>query len=242
MLLFLDLNFIHLYAMQKPLKIGHRGAKAYVVENTIASIEKALELGVDGIEIDVHKCASGELVVFHDYTLDRITNGSGDIGKYTLSELKCLKIEGEFSIPTLQDVLECIDKKCMLNIELKGKDTAAETCKIVTKYIEEKGWAHTDFIISSFHYHELEDVFKINPNFRLGVLTETSVYDALEFAKTINAYAIHPDFSLLSKQKVKLAQSQGYKVFTWTVNDDESIKRMTSYGVDAIISDNPDKL
>ncbi|MFT5242388.1 MAG: glycerophosphoryl diester phosphodiesterase [Glaciecola sp.] len=228
--------------MQKPLKIGHRGAKAYVVENTIESIEKALELGVDGIEIDVHKCASGELVVFHDYTLDRITNGSGEIGRHTLLELKYLLVDKMFSIPTLHEVLTVLNKRGVLNIELKGKDTATETCKVVAYFIEEKGWENEDFIISSFQHDELEDVFKINPNLRLGVLTKASLTDALKFAKTINAYALHPNYALLSKRNVKFAQNEGYKVITWTVNDDVSIKRMASYGVDAIISDNPDRL
>ena len=78
--------------------------------------------------------------------------------------------------------------------------------------------------------------------FRIGVLTKASVDDALQFAKTVNAYAVHPNVALLSKRNVSLAQGQGYKVFTWTVNDDGAIQRMASYGVDAIISDNPDKL
>jgi glycerophosphoryl diester phosphodiesterase len=242
MLIFLCLNFIHLCAMKKPLKMGHRGAKAYVIENTIESIEKALELGVDGIEVDVHKCASGELVVFHDFTLDRMTNGSGELGKCSLSELKVLKVKQQFSIPTLDEVLAVVDKKCVMNIELKGKDTARGVCKVITNFIEEKGWKNEDFLISSFQHHELEDVYNINPNFRLGVLTKASVTDALEFAQTINAYAIHPNYALLSKDNVKLAQNEGYKVITWTVNDHESIKRMISYGVDAIISDNPDRL
>jgi len=228
--------------MQKPLKIGHRGAKNHVVENTIESIEKAIEFGVDGIEIDVHKCASGELVVFHDFTLDRLTNGSGEVGIHTLSELKSLKVKQRFSIPTLQEVLTLIDKKCMVNIELKGKDTATETCKIIKHFIEEKGWVNNQFLVSSFQHHELEKVFQINPNLRLGVLTKASVTDALEFARTINAYALHPNYALLSRGNVKLAQDEGYKIITWTVNDDESIERITSYGVDAIISDNPDRL
>ena len=86
------------------LKIGHRGAMGFIPENTIASIKKALELGVDGIEIDVHKCQSGELVVFHDFTLDRMTNGSGEVEKYSLTQLKRLRVKGEHEIPTLEEV------------------------------------------------------------------------------------------------------------------------------------------
>jgi glycerophosphoryl diester phosphodiesterase len=228
--------------MQKPLKIGHRGAKNHVVENTLESIEKALEFNVDGIEIDVHKCASGELVVFHDFTLDRLTNGIGEVGKHTLTELKSLKVKKRFSIPTLEEVLDVVDKKCVLNIELKGKDTALETCRMINNYIKENGWTINHFIVSSFQHHELENVFKINSNLRIGVLTKASVTDALEFANTVNAYALHPNHALITRENVKLAQQKGYKVVSWTVNDDDTIERMISYGVDAIISDNPDRL
>ena len=173
----LKLNLILLWIMNTPLKIGHRGAKNYVAENTLASVEKALELNVDGIEIDVHKCASGELVVFHDFTLDRMTDGTGEVAKRTLTQLKSLNVEKQFAIPTLQEVLDAINKKCFINIELKGKNTAGETCRIVAKYINEKHWHIEDFIISSFQHHELETVFKTNKDLRLGVLTKASVTD-----------------------------------------------------------------
>ncbi|WP_298892748.1 glycerophosphodiester phosphodiesterase family protein [uncultured Psychroserpens sp.] len=228
--------------MKKPLKIGHRGAKGHIAENTLESIEKAMELNVDGIEVDVHKCASGELVVFHDFTLDRMTNGMGEVSKHTLSELKKIKVDGQYAIPTLEEVLNIIDRKCILNIELKGKDTALETCNVVTHFMNTKGWTAEDFIISSFQHHELETVFKINANLRLAILTKASVTDALEFANTINAYAIHPNVALVTRENVKRAQKEGYKVITWTVNDVQTIQRMKTYGVDAIISDNPDRL
>jgi glycerophosphoryl diester phosphodiesterase len=224
------------------LKIGHRGAKAYVAENTLESIQKALDFGVDGIEIDVHVCATGELVVFHDFTLDRMTNGTGEIEKRSLSELKQLKVNNELSIPTLEEVLDLIDKKCLLNVELKGSDTASKTCEVLQKYIKEKAWKYNDFIVSSFQHHELQDVFKIDKNIPLGVLTKASVAEALEFAETIKAIAIHPNFALLTSENVKRAQDAGFKVFTWTVNDEQTIERIKSYKVDGIISDVPDRL
>lgn len=228
--------------MKTPLKIGHRGAMEYVPENTIASIEKALELDVDAIEIDVHKCASGELVVFHDFTLDRMTDGTGEVSKHLLFDLKLLKVRNRFEIPTLQEVLDFVDQKCIVNIELKGKDTAKEACKVINEYVENRGWSSDNFILSSFQHHELEAVFKINPNLKLAVLTKANVTDAVAFAKTINAYAIHPNVALLTHANVKLAQEQGFKVITWTVNDDDTIARMKQYGVDGIISDIPDRL
>jgi len=112
----------------------------------------------------------------------------------------------------------------------------------VKQYIAENGWNYNDFIVSSFQHHELEDVFNTDKNIPLGVLTKANVDEAIEFAKTINAVAIHPNFALLTPENVKRAQSQGYKVNTWTVNDHETIERMKTYGVDTIISDFPDRL
>lgn len=228
--------------MSKILKIGHRGAKGYIAENTIESIQKALDFGVDGIEIDVHVCVTGELVVFHDFTLDRMTNGTGEVGKKSLSELKKLRINGEFLIPTLEEILDVIDKKCFLNIELKGKQTASKTCEVIQKYIKENRWNYSDFLVSSFQYHELEAVFNIDKLIPLGVLTKANVDEAMEFAETINAIAIHPNFALLTSDNVKRVQTKGYKVYTWTVNDNKTIQRMITYGVDGIISDVPDRL
>ncbi|WP_323787039.1 glycerophosphodiester phosphodiesterase [Psychroserpens sp.] len=227
---------------KKILKIGHRGAKTYVAENTIASVEKALNLAVDAIEIDVHRCASGELVVFHDFTLDRMTNGTGEVAKHTLRQLKKLKVNNQYEIPTLEEVLDAIDKKCLLNIELKGRDTATTTCKIIEDYIKTKHWNVDHFIISSFQHQELEMVYKLNNQLRLGVLTKASVLDAIDFAETINAYAIHPNVALVTKDNVSLAQNKGYKVLTWTVNDQSTIERVKTYQVDGIISDNPDMI
>jgi glycerophosphoryl diester phosphodiesterase len=228
--------------MNKILKFGHRGAKGHVTENTLESIQKALDLGVDGIEIDVHVCKTGELVVFHDFTLDRITDGTGEIGKFSLSELKQLKVENLHSIPTLTEVLDLIDNKIFINIELKGEHTANPTCAVIKDYVDNKNWTVDHFIVSSFQEKELLDVFSCNPNIALGVLTKASVNQAVALAKRINAKAIHPNLALLSKDNVKQTQDQGYKVNVWTVNTKQAIARMKSYNVDAIISDFPDRL
>ena len=228
--------------MLGPLRFGHRGAKGLVAENTIESIVFALELGVDGIEIDVYKCKSGELVVFHDFTLDRLTNGTGEISEFTLHELKALTIEGVYKIPTLIEVLNTIDKQCLLNIELKGRNTAMETVRIIQDYIKNKGWKYTDFLVSSFQHQELLEVFSLDKGILLGVLTKANLEEAIDFAKTIKAHAIHPNFSLLSMVNVKLAKKKGFKINTWTVNTPQAIERMKRYKVDMIISDFPDRL
>ncbi len=224
------------------LVIGHRGAKGYMPENTLPSIKKALEINVDGIEIDVHLCASGELVVFHDFTVDKLTDGNGEVAQFSLNELNQFKVEQQYKIPTLIEVIEMIDAKCLLNIELKGKNTAPGACEIIQDAITKKGWHYSHFIVSSFQHNELEYIFNYDQNIPLAVLTKASVSDALEFARTINAKAIHPNQALITRDNVKRAQQKGYKVNVWTVNDIKTIERMKQYGVDAIISDYPDRV
>lgn len=224
------------------LKIGHRGAKGHVTENTLQSIQKAMDFNVDGIEIDVHVCKTGELVVFHDFTLDRLTNGNGEIGKKTLSQLQNLQVEDQYTIPTLREVLQLIDNKLLINIELKGEGTAIPTCNIIQELINDKKWSLDNILVSSFQQNELVDVFNYDSNIPLGVLTKASVNQAIVFAKTINAKAIHPSFSLLSKNNVQKAKEEGLLVNAWTVNTKQAIKRIKSYQVDAIISDFPDRL
>ena len=223
------------------LKIGHRGAKGHVTENTLESIKKALDLGVDGIEIDVHLCASGELVVFHDLTLDRMTDGTGEVSDYTLKQLKKFKVKGRFEIPSLAQALLLIDKKCLLNIELKGKNTAKEACRLIAFYVEKKGWDYSNFIVSSFQSSLLETVREINNKIPLGVLTDTNLDKAVSFAKAIKAVSIHSDYTMLTEQNVEKLK-EDFKVFAHTVNNLKPIKRMKAYGVDGIISDYPDRL
>lgn len=223
------------------LKIGHRGAKGHLAENTLPSIKKALSLGVDAIEIDVHRCASGELVVFHDFTLDRMTDGTGEISKFTYKALQKLKTRGNFEIPTLSQVLTLIDNKCLLNIELKGPDTAKEAARIITFYVEKKGWDYSNFIVSSFQEDLLKTVFGVNKNIPLGVLTDTNIERSVLLAKAINAVSIHIDYTMLTEEIVSELKKD-FKVFAYTVNNLNPLKRIKSYGVDGIISDYPDRI
>lgn len=223
-------------------KIGHRGAKGFIAENTLESFQKALDLKVNAVELDVHVCASGELVVFHDFTVDRMTNGSGEVHKLTLAELKALKVSTQYDIPTLAEVFDLIDRKCWINVELKGHGTAKPTVEIIQKYISEKGWQYPDFIVSSFQKEELEEVYKLDDKIHLGILTQASVEQALEWAGELSAKAIHPHFSLLTEENCTETKHKGYQIFTWTVNHEEDIQRLQSYNIDGIISDFPDRI
>ena len=224
------------------LKIGHRGAKGYLAENTLESIQKALSFGVDAIEIDVHRCRTGELVVIHDFTLDRTTNGSGEVAKKALTEIKTLKVEDEFKIPLLTEVLDFIQGKCTINIELKGLNTATATAEVIKKYIAEKNWTYKDFIVSSFQKNELFQMRKLDEKVALGILSKASVTEAIELGKLLKASAIHPSLGIITRDNVKASHKAGFNVNVWTVNEPEDIQRMREFGVDGIISDFPDRL
>lgn len=223
------------------LKIGHRGAKGHVPENTLASFRKALDMGMDAVELDVHVCATGELVVIHDFTVDRTTNGSGEVHKMTLAELKHLVVEGRYDIPTLAEVMTLCKGKCRVNIEMKGRHTALPVSEFLDRLVK-VGWNYEDIIVSSFQREELQIMSETNENIHLGILTQASVTQAWEWAEEFKAKALHPHFSLLTESNVKKARQAGYKVYTWTVNEPEDIVRVKAYGVDGIITDYPERL
>ena len=228
--------------MDKTLVIGHRGAMGHETENTLASIQKAMDLGVDMVEIDVFKIQSGEIVVFHDYTVDRLTNGPGKIEEYNIFDLKKLIVRGGHKIPVLQDVLKVIDNKVALNIELKGSGTADKVNFIMNYYIEKNNWSPANFLISSFNWAELREMRKYNPNVAIAVLTEDNPLDAIPFAKELNAVAINPYFKKLDIEVANEIRDAGFKIYTWTVNEPKDIDAMKQIGVDGIITNFPERV
>ncbi|MGA9636976.1 glycerophosphodiester phosphodiesterase [Flavobacterium sp.] len=224
------------------LKIGHRGARGYEPENTLISFQKAMDLGVDGIELDVHLSFDGEIIVIHDETVDRTTNGKGAVNDLAVTELKKFHTDKNQQIPSLIEVLDLVNKKVFVNIELKGKGTAKPVVELIGKYIEKQQWSYKDFIISSFDWSLLEEVAILNPQIAIAVLTESTVQAALAFAKKIKATAINPDYTLLTPENSKQLKADGFQIFPWTVNEIEDITTMKYYGVDGIISDYPDRI
>lgn len=224
------------------LKIGHRGAKAHFAENTLESFSGALSMGAHGVELDVHVCATGELVVIHDFTVDRTTNGAGEVSKLTLSQLKSLRIGQKYTVPTLMEVLDVLGQDRFINIEMKGRHTARPLSDMLNMYVSDKGYSYDNIIVSSFQKEELGAMSSINTKVNLGVLTQASVAEAWQWADEFSAKAIHPHFSLLTDSNVDKAKQAGLRVYTWTVNEPEDIKLVKSYGVDGIISDYPERL
>ncbi|MEX0877249.1 MAG: glycerophosphodiester phosphodiesterase family protein [Candidatus Spechtbacterales bacterium] len=233
-------------------RIGHAGAAGHAPANTISSIKKALELEVDMVEFDVHLCHSGEVVVIHDKTVNRTTNGKGRVRDLPLSRLKELEVsEGDIyllekgkteSIPTLEEVLDVVDKRAEVNIEIKDVNAAGPVASVVSRYVEEKGWEAEDFIVSSFKTQALE-IFRVAcPDIKIGLLTFLPTRKTLRLAKKFKAYSINADYASLSESFVSLSHREGFKVFAFTADVPEDIEYLKTIGVDGIFSNYPERV
>lgn len=228
--------------MNKILKIAHRGASGYEPENTIAAFQKAIAMGADGIEFDVHFSKDGEIVVIHDETIDRTTNGNGFVNDMYLNELKSFLIDGKHEIPTLEEVLNCTNVTILVNIELKSNFFIEKVIFLIEKFVLENGYKYDNFIISSFDWESLKTVQKLNSKIPIGVLVYENLDLAIAFAKEIHAKSIHPNFKLLKEENVKIMKQNGLQIFSWTVNEQSDIQKVKSLKIDGIISDYIDRL
>ena len=234
-----------------PLKIGHRGASGYCPENTMASYYKAIEMGVDVLEVDIHLSKDGELMVHHDPTLERTTNGKGNLRDYTAAELRELDAGSWFhpdfkneKIPLLREVLERFSSyEIGLLIEIKHpslypgieRKLAQELLKRpLNSNIENKIMVHSFDMKSMRTFHELL------PHIPVGVLLNRRVSD--QKLKEISEFAsfANPKQTLLNPNLKTRIQSHGMKVFTWTVNNKKQMQSLKKMKLDGIISDFPD--
>ena len=224
--------------------VGHRGAMGHALENTIESVKKAIKLNVDGIEIDVFKSKTGELIVYHDPFLSRLSNSNAFIEQISLDSIKKVELKGGLSIPTLKEVIDIIPEKIFLNIELKGSNTAFKTNKVIIEYLKELNLPPSKFIISSFRWDELKKFRDLNKDIPIAILVDSlyKIDNAINLAKEINAIALNPNNKFITKKIVNKIQSNNIKVFPYTINSPKNIKRMKLMGVDAIITDYPERI
>ncbi len=225
------------------LKVAHRGASGEAPENTIASFKRAIAQGVDVIETDAQLSKDREVVLFHDETVERTTDGRGRVWELTLKELKSLDAGSwfgkEFSgerIPTLSEAIEAIKGKAKLNIELKGKDPLLVPQVIGT--LREKEFME-EAILSSFNYSFIEEAKRLEPRIITGLLFATlgEEREGSSYWKYLDL--ILPRYDLVNKDLIERAHSLGLEVIAWTVDEPEEIRRLASLGVDGIASNYP---
>ena len=213
--------------------MGHRGAAALEPENTLLSIKKAIEIGVDAVEIDVHLSKDKEIVIMHDSTLDRTTNGTGPVSNHTLSELKKYDAGKGESIPTLQDVMDLTDGKIKLVIELKEK--GAE--RFVVEQIRRNGLEDNVYVISFWH-RLVKNVKEMDGNIKTGVLLVGCPVDT-SIADRILADALVMKYTFVDAEFVELSHKKNLKIFIWNIDDPDLIKPFVDIGIDGIGSNNP---
>lgn len=218
------------------LRIGHRGARAYEPENTIRSFMRALEMGVNAVELDVRRTKDNELVVIHDDKVDRTTSGKGLVSELTLSEIKSLVTDKGERIPTLEEALEFLDRKVRILIELKEVGLEDKVMNIVRdKGLEDK------VIVISFHEEALRRVREISDEVEIGLIY-VKHKDPIKAALDLKANYLLPMYKFVHSAFVKKAHQNGLKVIAWTINTLEEAREYANKGVDGIASDKPDIL
>jgi glycerophosphoryl diester phosphodiesterase len=217
--------------------IAHRGASSREPENTMRAFHKAVEFHADMIEFDVHVCASGEVVIIHNDTLEGTTNGYGEVGKTPLAGLQRLDAGLGEQIPTLQKVLDTFRGKIKINIELKGRHTGEPVADLLHEYIYHYKWPVADILVTSFIKEELMKLHAIMPVVRLGMLFDEG--ESIEYDATLFKYIVVP-YAVLTPELVKDAHARGVQVLTYTVNERDDILHARKCNVDGIISDKPE--
>lgn len=228
--------------------IAHRGASGYAPENTLAAFQKALELGADMIECDIHATQDGELVVIHDETIDRTTNDTGYVKDYTLSELKQFEIfyrNDAFRnerIPTLREVIALTKGQAKLVIEVK-------TCPVFYPGIEkklvnmiEREQLVAESLVIAFYHPTLREINRLNPAIQTGILYVGGLVEPWAAADAVGATALHPQYEYAQPDMIAEARRRGYRVHPWTIDRPEDLRQWLDYGVDGITTDFPDRL
>lgn len=227
---------------------AHRGFSGKYPENTLLAFEKAVEAGAQGIELDVQLTKDGEIVIIHDETIDRTTDGKGEVVSYTYEELK--KFDASYiyrgqmgfnKIPTLREYFELIkDTDIITNIELKtGINEYLGIEKKVWDMICEYNLADR-VIISSFNHYSILRMKAIAPKIKCGLLSETWIIDAGKYTCNLGVECYHPHFANMTKEIVKEIKAQGIEINTFTVNKEKDIRDMIEKGIDIVIGNFPD--
>ena len=231
-----------------PLIWAHRGASAYAPENTMEAFQLAIDMKADGIEIDVHLSKDGHIMVIHDATIDRTSNGQGAVTDYTLEELKAFDFGYKFykgerrgiKIPTLDELYELYSKTDMtINIEIKSDDPA-----IAPKLVEltEKYGMTAKVLYSSFNHPQLLNILKENPAIPVAPLYSAKLVKMWDYAANMGATAIHPNGKHIvdSPEYFENCAKLGILVNPWTIDTPEIAKKLVAMGANAVITNVPD--
>lgn len=232
-----------------PMIFAHRGSCALAPENTLPSFELAFAHQADAIELDAKLSRDGIVMVIHDQTVDRTTDGTGKVNQLSLSELKRLDAGAFFGkeftgvrIPTLDEVFECVGLKLFVNVELTNYKSSDDT--LVEKVVEvvKRHNMQDRVLFSSFLPKNLVKSQAMLPQTPVALLCLPGVMGVISrsvFSRHYSPHIIHPFLSDVSTRYVELEHKAGRRVHVWTVNAEKDIQRLKNDGVDGLFTDNP---
>ncbi len=240
------------FYFRRPLNLAHRGACRHAPPNTLAAFYKAIELGADGTELDVHLSADGVPVVIHDFTVEATTDGHGLVSRKTLAELKELDAGSRFEvtfagerIPTLAEVFEAVGQRLLINVELKSAGLWAGGLEQAVAALVKKYGMEKRVIFSSFNPLAVRRIKKLLPHVPAGLLyaPDLPIYLRRAWLAPLCPHeARHPHHSMVTEPGLRALRARGYYVNVWTVDDPHEMRRLIDLGVDAIITNQPDVL
>lgn len=231
--------------MKQSKVFAHRGASQYAPENTLEAFRLAMEQGAEGIELDVHLSADGELVVIHDETLERTTNGTGLVKEHTLAQLQALRADNHMEgfeaarIPTLRQVLELVRPGDMqVNIELKTGILWYEGIEKKTLELVKELGMQDRVVYSSFNHYSIERVRGLDPQAETAYLYSDIICDVERYAAAHGVNGLHPGlWNIKMPGFLKTYLDSGLAVRVWTVNEEEDLRRLMQAGADVITND-----
>jgi len=234
------------------LRVAHRGASGECPENTLAAFRRALELDAQMIECDLQITTDDHVVVFHDWTLERTSNGSGVVAELPLEAIRRVdagawrapRFMGE-RVPTLAETLDAVLPRALLNLELKcrgPRERARALARAAVAAVRERT-AFGRVVFSSFDAACLDEVRSASDDARIGVLWDRPPFEAAwQRARALGAVALHPRASTVTPELVAQARDSGLALYVWTVNAPDEILRLVRAGVDGVMSDHPERL
>ncbi len=230
--------------LSRPLTIiGHRGARGLAPENTLLALDTGIRNGAQWLEFDVQRCPGGKLVLLHDLTLDRTTNGHGTLADHSFDALRALDAGQGQQIPTLEEALNMIEQRAGVNIELKSADGTAEAvAAVLQQYIMMAGWPAERFLVSSFHLPELWEFKQFAPEIPVAALLCGVPLDWAGSAVELGAAALNLSAEFVDPRLIEDAKKHGMKVYVYTVNDVAEADHFARLGVDGIFTDFPDRM
>lgn len=232
-----------------PIIFGHRGASAHAPENTLASFELALKQGADAIELDAKLTRDGQIVVIHDQTVDRTTNGQGWVNQLKLDEIRRLDAGSHFDIafqgepvPTLEEVLSTVGRRTFTNIELTNYATPGDDLPLKVADLVHTLGIQDRIMFSSFHPLPLLRIHRYLPEVPIGLLAGAGFIGFLArswVGRLIPHQALHPEFHNTTPGLIQQEHRRSQRVNVWTVNSPEAIHALFTWDVDGIITDDP---